>query len=61
MICRMRGVKNVSRAADTLHSILLEYLKVNSPVTPTLPKNADILDGPQELLTQVTGVPYKFK
>jgi hypothetical protein len=26
-----------------------------------LPKNADILDGPQELLTQVTGVPYKFK
>jgi S-sulfosulfanyl-L-cysteine sulfohydrolase len=61
MICRMRGVKNVSRAADTLHSILLEYLKVNSPLTPTLPKNADILDGPQELLTQVTGVPYKFK
>ena len=61
MICRMRGVKNVSRAADTLHSILLEYLKANSPVTPTLPKNADILDGPQELLTQVTGVPYKFK
>lgn len=61
MICRMRGVKNVSRAADTLHSILLEYLKVNSPVTPTLPKNADILDAPQELLTQVTGVPYKFK
>lgn len=61
MICRMRGVKNVSRAADTLHSILLEYLKVNSPVTPTLPKNADILDGPQDLLTQVTGVPYKFK
>ncbi|MFY7945358.1 MAG: bifunctional metallophosphatase/5'-nucleotidase, partial [Bacteroidia bacterium] len=40
MICRMRGVKNVSRAADTLHSILLEYLKANSPVTPTLPKNA---------------------
>lgn len=61
MICRMRGVKNVSRAADTLHSILLEYLKVNSPVTPTLPKNADILDAPQDLLTQVSGVAYKFK
>jgi len=37
-----------------------EYLSKNSPVTPTPPKNAIVLDAPQELLSQVTGVDYSF-
>ncbi len=36
------------------------YLAANSPVTPTPPMAAKILDAPQTLLTQVTGVDYKF-
>jgi hypothetical protein len=38
-----------------------EYLKQNSPVTPTPQKNAIILDAPETLLTQVTGVDYTFR
>jgi hypothetical protein len=37
-----------------------DYLAANSPVTPKPPINADILDAPQTLLTQVTGVDYQF-
>jgi hypothetical protein len=38
-----------------------EYLKLNSPVTPTPEKNAIILDAPETLLSQVTGVDYTFR
>jgi len=44
-----------------LHSTMLEYLKNNSPVTPIPEKNAVILDAPETLLTQVTGVDYVFR
>jgi hypothetical protein len=40
---------------------MIEYLKLNSPVTPNLQKNAQILDAPETLLTQVTGVDYEFR
>jgi 2',3'-cyclic-nucleotide 2'-phosphodiesterase (5'-nucleotidase family) len=60
MLCRMKGVANAKNTQHTLHSVLKEYLKSNSPVTPTPPMNAKILDAPQTLLTQVTGVDYKF-
>jgi 2',3'-cyclic-nucleotide 2'-phosphodiesterase (5'-nucleotidase family) len=60
MLCRMKGVANATNTAFTLHSVLTEYLAANSPVTPTLPMAAKILDAPQTLLTQVTGVDYKF-
>jgi sulfur-oxidizing protein SoxB len=61
MLCRMKNVANAKNTNHTLHSVLREYLAVNSPVTPTPPENADILDAPQTLLTQVTGVDYKFR
>jgi 2',3'-cyclic-nucleotide 2'-phosphodiesterase (5'-nucleotidase family) len=60
MLCRMKGVANAKNTQHTLHFVLKAYLKENSPVTPTPPMNAKILDAPQTLLTQVTGVDYKF-
>lgn len=59
-LCRMRNVSNAKNTTHTLHSVLREYLSANSPVTPTPPVNADILDAPQTILTQVTGVDYTF-
>ncbi len=61
MLCRMRNVVNAKNTTYTLHSIMKEYLAANSPVTPTPPLNADVLDAPQTLLTQVTGVDYQFR
>ncbi len=60
MLCRMTGVKDAKNTTATLHTVMLEYLKANSPITPTPSKNARILDAPDTLLTQVTGVDYKF-
>lgn len=60
MLCRMRNVTNAANTHHTLHSVMRDYLAANSPVTPTPPENADILDAPQTLLTQVTGVDYTF-
>lgn len=61
MVCRMKGVKNTKTISFTLHSILKEYLKNHSPVTPTPKENAIILDAPKTLLTQVSGVAYNFR
>lgn len=60
MLCRIKGVKNAKNTKSTLHSVLTEYLKQFSPVTPSPQKNAVVLDAPQTLLTQVSGVDYKF-
>lgn len=60
MLCRMRGVKDARNTPFTLHSVIKEYLSVYSPVTPTPPVSAKVLDAPQSLLTQVTGVDYQF-
>jgi 2',3'-cyclic-nucleotide 2'-phosphodiesterase (5'-nucleotidase family) len=61
MLCRIRGVKDYKNTSATLHSLMIEYLKTNSPVSPTPSKNAVILDAPDTLLSQVTGVDYQFK
>jgi sulfur-oxidizing protein SoxB len=61
MLCRMKGVMDPKNTTSTLHSVLKEYLKENSPVTPTPQKNAIILDAPETLLTQVSGVDYTFR
>jgi len=61
MLCRIKGVKNGTNTPHTLHSTLKAYLKSNSPVTPTPPKSAIVLDAPQELLSQVFGVDYEFR
>lgn len=61
MLCRIKGVKEPENTPYTLHEVMRNYLKANSPVTPTPPVAAKILDGPQSLLTQVTGVVYSFR
>ncbi len=61
ILCRMRNVVDAKNTNNTLHSVMKQYLAANSPVTPTPPLNADILDAPQTLLTQVTGVDYVFR
>lgn len=61
MLCRMKGVLDAKNTTATLHSLMIEYLKANSPVTPTPAKNAKILDAPETLLSQVSGVDYQFR
>lgn len=61
MLCRIKGVANAKNTSYTLHTVMKEYLAANSPVTPTLPVSAKVLDAPQTLLTQVTGVDYQFR
>lgn len=61
MLCRMKGVADAKNTTSTLHTVMLEYLKVNSPITPTPPHNAKILDALDTLLSQVTGVDYQFR
>lgn len=60
MLCRMKGVKEAKNTAFTLHGMMKEYLQKFSPVTPTLRLDAKILDGSQDLLSQVSGVDYQF-
>lgn len=60
MLCRIKGVKNPANTEFTLHKTMYNYLAANSPVTPTLHKNAVALDAPETLLSQVSGVPYQF-
>jgi 2',3'-cyclic-nucleotide 2'-phosphodiesterase (5'-nucleotidase family) len=61
MLCRIKGVKNASNQNFSLHDVLRDYLKAKGPVSPKVRGNAKVLDAPQTLLTQVTGVPYAFR
>lgn len=60
MLCRIKGVQNAQNTPYTLHKVLDSYLSTHKVVTPTPQGNAKVLDAPQNLLTQVTGVPYAF-
>jgi 2',3'-cyclic-nucleotide 2'-phosphodiesterase (5'-nucleotidase family) len=60
-LCRFKGVADTKNTSFTLHTVMKNYLAANSPVTPTPPLAAKILDGPQTLLTQVSGVNYQFR
>ena len=61
MLCRMKGVVEPKNTTSTLHTVMIDYLKNNSPVTPTPAKSAKVLDAPDTLLSQVTGVDYVFR
>jgi hypothetical protein len=61
VLCRMKGVKNMQNTPFTLHMVMKDYLKANSPVTPKPAVSAKALDVPQDLLTQVRGVDYQFR
>lgn len=61
MLCRIKNVKDAANTNYHLHEVLRTYLESHSPVTPVPPQAARILDGPQHLLTQVSGVDYEFR
>jgi S-sulfosulfanyl-L-cysteine sulfohydrolase len=60
MLCRMLNVAEPENTPFYLHQVVKEYLQQHSPVSPVPEKNAVVLDAPQTLLTQVTGVDYTF-
>lgn len=60
MLCRMKNVVGAHNTTSTLHGAMKRYLAANSPVTPKLPLAAKVLDAPQNLLSQVSGVDYAF-
>jgi S-sulfosulfanyl-L-cysteine sulfohydrolase len=60
MVCRIKNVMDPQNTKYTLHENMMEYLKVNSPVTPNVHKSSIALDAPETLLTQVYGVDYQF-
>jgi 2',3'-cyclic-nucleotide 2'-phosphodiesterase (5'-nucleotidase family) len=59
-LCRMTNVMDAKNAPYALHDVLKEYLAAHSPVSPLPESNAIILDAPKTLLSQVTGVDYRF-
>lgn len=61
MLCRIPNVKEGKNTPYTLHQTMRDYLAANSPVTPSPRGYAKVLDAPQTLLTQVSGVDYVFR
>jgi 2',3'-cyclic-nucleotide 2'-phosphodiesterase (5'-nucleotidase family) len=61
MLCRIKGVVEPKNTTSTLHTVMIDYLKNNSPITPIPAKSAKALDAPDTLLSQVTGVDYVFR
>lgn len=60
MLCRIPNVKNGKNLPLTMHQVIREYVKKNSPVTPKPHGNVKALDVPETLLSQVFGVDYQF-
>jgi S-sulfosulfanyl-L-cysteine sulfohydrolase len=61
MLCRLVNVSEPQNTPFHLHDVVKEYLQVHSPVSPIPEQNAVVLDAPQTLLSQVTGVEYTFQ
>ena len=61
MLCRIANVKDGKNTPYTMHSVLKDYLAEHSPVSPTPRGAAKVLDAPQTLLSQVSGVDYSFR
>ena len=61
MLCRLVNVSEPKNTPYQLHQVVKEYLQAHSPVSPIPEQNAVVLDAPQTLLTQVTGVDYTFQ
>lgn len=63
VLCRIKDVRVNKRYEFTLHQVMEEYLKENSPVAPKLEGRVVATDAPPTLLTQVQvlGVNYEFR
>jgi len=60
-LCRMEGVKKPTKMGATLHSVIEEYLKEFSPISPKIEGRCTATDASPGLLTQVMGIGYEFK
>jgi S-sulfosulfanyl-L-cysteine sulfohydrolase len=60
MLCRMQNVKNAKNLPLTMHQVLRDYVRKNTPITPKPQGNVKALDVPETLLSQVFGVDYEF-
>jgi len=60
-LCRMEGVEKPHILGVTLHSVIEEYLKAASPVSPKIEGRCTVTDAPNDLLTQLMGVGYEFR
>jgi hypothetical protein len=45
----------------TLHDVIIDYLRENSPVSPKIEGRATATDEAQTLLTQLRGTTYEFR
>ncbi|MBZ5857389.1 bifunctional metallophosphatase/5'-nucleotidase [Flavihumibacter profundi] len=60
-ICRLDNVKAPQKLGLTMHSIIEEYLKKFSPISPKLEGRCTATDAPAQLLTQLMGIGYTFR
>lgn len=59
-LCRMEHVIEPTHLKSDLHTAIIEYLKVHSPVAPVIEGRVTATDGPQLLLSQLEGYGYEF-
>ena len=45
----------------TMHDVVREYLKANSPVSPVIEGKVTLTDDPQDLLSQLADTDYVFR
>lgn len=60
VLCRLGSVKNPTRLNFDLHEIIIEYLKVHSPISPRVEGRVTATDAPPTLLSQLEGYGYEF-
>ena len=61
MLCRIRGVKDVTTQSYTMHDALIEYLKEFSPVAPQIDGRALATDLGNFAFSTIPGTGYEFK
>jgi len=60
-LCRIEHVSSPLSMGQGLHEVIIEYLKMYSPVSPVVEGRATATDLPANLLTQLQGTSYVFR
>ena len=60
VLCRLGSVKKPTLLNSDLHQTIIEYLKVNSPISPYIEGRVTATDAPPTLLSQLEGFGYEF-
>ena len=60
-LCRIEHVSSPVSMGQGLHEVIIEYLGVHSPISPTIEGRATATDLPANLLTQLQGTSYVFR